>query len=100
MENLIKIITEKYPSKVNHHISNCINHSLSPQDTIRSSSVYLIGLFYKNLCLLDKNEYLRIINLDNIFSNFNKLLKDFSSKVKIKAIKSLAYFKKVKSLEV
>jgi len=99
MTNLIKIITEKYPSKVGHHISNCINHSLSPQDTIRSSSVFLIGLFYNNLCQLQNNEYLRMINLENIFNNFNKLLKDFSSKVKIKAIKSLAYFKKVKSLD-
>lgn len=99
MVNIIKIITEKYPNKVNHHISNCINHSLSPQDTIRSSSVYLIGLFYNNLCLLNKKEYLKMVNLENIFSNFNKLLKDFSSKVKIKAIKSLAFFKKVKSLD-
>lgn len=99
MVNLIKIITEKYPNKVNHHISNCINHSLSPQDTIRSSSVYLIGLFYNDLNSLNKNEYLRTINLENIFNNFNKLLKDYSSKVKIKAIKSLAYFKNVKSID-
>lgn len=99
MINLIKIITEKYPNKINHHISNCINHSLSSQDTIRSSSVYLIGLFYKNLSDLNKNEYLKLINLENIFNNFNKLLKDFSTKVKIKAIKSLAYFKKVKKID-
>lgn len=99
MTNLIKIITYKYPAKVSHHISNCINHSLSAQDTIRSSSVYLIGLFYNYLVQLDNNEYLKMINLENIFSNFNKLLKDYSNKVKIKAIKSLAYFKKVKSLE-
>lgn len=99
MVSLIKIITEKYPSKVNHHISNCINHSLSAQDTIRSSSVYLIGLFYNDLVQLENNEYLKLINLENIFNNFNKLLKDYSSKVKIKAIKSLAYFKKVKSFD-
>ncbi len=99
MVNLIKIVTEKYPSKINHHISNCINHSLSAQDTIRSSSVYLIGLFYNNLVELGQNEYLRMINLENIFANFNKLLKDYSNKVKIKAIKSLAYFKKVKSFD-
>lgn len=99
MVSLTKIVTEKYPAKVGFHISNCINHSLSAQDTIRSSSVYLIGLFYNNLALLDNNEFLKMINLENIFNNFHKLLKDYSSKVKIKAIKSLAYFKKVKSLD-
>lgn len=99
MINLIKIITEKYPNKINHHISNCINHSLSSQDSIRSSSVYLIGLFYKYLSEMNRNEYLKLINLENIFNNFNKLLKDFSTKVKIKAIKSLAYFKKVKKID-
>jgi len=99
MISLIKIITDKYPAKVSHHISNCINHSLSAQDTIRSSSVYLIGLFYNNLVQLNNNEHMKMINLENIFNNFNKLLKDYSSKVKIKAIKSLVYFKKVKSLD-
>ncbi len=99
MVSLIKIITDKYPAKVSHHISNCINHSLSAQDTIRSSSVYLIGLFYNNLVQLDNNEYLKMIHLETIFNNFNKLLKDYSSKVKIKAIKSLVYFKNVKSLD-
>jgi hypothetical protein len=99
MISLIKIITEKYPNKINHHISNCINHSLSSQDSIRASSVYLIGLFYKYLSEMNKNEYLKLINLENIFNNFNKLLKDFSNKVKIKAIKSIAYFKKVKKID-
>jgi hypothetical protein len=92
-----KLITEKYANKIPYHISNCINHSLSPQDTIRASSVFLVGVFYDNLMTLGKTDVLKSINLENIYSNFSKLLKDFSPKVKIKAIKALAFFKQIKT---
>lgn len=94
---ICKLVVDKYANKVPYHINNCISHCLSPQDNIRASSVFIIGIFYDNLIHLGKEEVLKSINLENIFSNFSKLLKDFSSKVKIKAVKSLAFFKHVKS---
>jgi hypothetical protein len=96
MKGLLKLLVEKFANKVPYHISNCINHSLSPQESIRASSVYLMGLFYDLLEQQGRVEILRSINLENIFTNFFKLLKDFSPRVKIKTIKTLSLFKKIK----
>jgi hypothetical protein len=98
IKNISKLIVDKYPNKIPHHISNCIQHSLSPQETIRASSVYLIGIFYNQLISLNKADVLKLVNLENVFSNFAKLLKDFSNKVKIKTVKSLAFFKDIKTI--
>jgi hypothetical protein len=97
ISNIAKLIVEKYPTKVPYHISNCINHSLSSQENIRASSVYLVGIFYEDLIQKGKTDILKMINLENIFNNFSKLLKDFSSKVKVKAIKALVFFKSIKA---
>jgi hypothetical protein len=97
IETVSKLIIEKYPNKVPYHISNCINHSLSSQENIRASSVYLVGVFYESLVQAGKTEIIKMVSLENIFNNFNKLLKDFSSKVKIKAIKALIFFKSIKA---
>jgi hypothetical protein len=97
IETISKLVIEKYPAKIPYHISNCINHSLSSQENIRASSVYLVGVLYENLVASGKTDVLRMINLENIFNNFNKLLKDFSTKVKVKAVKGLLFFKSIKS---
>jgi hypothetical protein len=99
IKSISTLIVQKYASKIPFHISNCISHSLSPQETIRASSVYLIGVFYDNLISLGKNDVLKSINLENIFNNFSKLLKDYSPKVKIKTVKSLAFFRHIKTNE-
>jgi intein/homing endonuclease len=99
IREVIKIITKKYANKVAYHISNCVNHSLSPQDSVRASSVYLTGLFYECLVYSDNSEVIKSINIENIFSNLTKLLKDYSPKVKIKATKTLTFFKKVKTAD-
>jgi hypothetical protein len=97
MDYVCRLITERYSNKIPYHILNCINHSLSPQENIRAYGVYVLGVFYDNLIKLGKDEIVKQIYLENVFNNFSKLLKDFSPKVKIKAIKSLAFFKNIKS---
>ena len=87
----------KFPEKVPYHIQNLLNHSLSTQESIRSASVIPIGLFY---CLLIKNnneEILKHINIEQVFTNFTKLLKDFSSKVKVRTVKAFKLFNITKS---
>jgi hypothetical protein len=97
IEAISKLFIEKYPNKIPYHISNCINHSLSSQENIRASSVFLVGILYENLVVSGKNDAVKMVNLENIFNNFTKLLKDFSTKVKIKAVKGLLFFKLIKS---
>ena len=97
MDYVCRLITERYSNRIPYHILNCINHSLSPQENIRAYGVYVLGVFYDNLIKLGKDEIVKQIYLENVFNNFSKLLKDFSPKVKIKAIKSLAFFKNIKS---
>ena len=91
-----KMLSDKFPQRIPHHIINSINHSLSAQDIIRANSAYLIGVLYFNLSN-SKSEYLKTISLENVFANYCKLLKDFSSKVKIKTIKALSFFKNMQT---
>lgn len=93
MEWTTSLIHEKYPEKVPYHIQNLINHSLSTQDSIRGSSVVPIGLFYSLLVKNNNEEVLKHVNVEQIFSNFTKLLKDFSSKVKLRTVKALKLFR-------
>jgi len=92
-----KMLCDKFPQRIPHHITNAINHSHSTQEAIRANSAYLMGVLYYNLSL-SKSEYLKTISLENIFSTFCKLLKDFSSKVKIKTIKALSFFKNMQTM--
>ena len=91
--NIADLLVQKYPSRIPYHIANCINHALSPQDIIRASSVYLISVFFDKINKNKRTDLFKNINFENIFLNFAKLMKDFSSKVKIKAIRALVYFK-------
>jgi len=95
--NISDLLVKKFPNRVPYHIANCINHSLSPQDIIRASSVYLISIFFDKINKNKRTDIYKNINFENIFLNFAKLMKDFSSKVKIKAIKALVYFKNLQS---
>ena len=95
--NTTRLITEKFENRVPYHISNCINHFLSSQESIRASSAFMIGILYEHLTSMNKGEVLKSISLENIFSNYAKLLKDFSTKVKIKTSKALIFFKHVKA---
>lgn len=89
------VIFKKFPKKIPYHIQNLINHSLSTQENIRGSSVVLLGLFY-SLSLNSKDEEIvKHINIEQIFSNFIKLLKDYSCKVKVKTINAFKYFKEI-----
>ena len=96
-EDFMKWITEliniNFPDKVPYHIQNLINHSLSTQESIRGSSVVPIGLFYSLLLNSNNEEVLSHINVEQIFANFTKLLKDISPKVKLRTVKSLKFFK-------
>ena len=93
---LMEMICEKiaicYPDKVNFHIDNCIAHSLSTQIDIRANSVFLIGVFYQSLEKNNKEIY-ATVDVERILGDFAKLLKDFDSKVKIKTMKAIKYFK-------
>ena len=95
--NISDLLVQKFASRVPYHIANCINHALSPQDNIRASSVYLISIFFDKINKNRRTDIYKNINFENIFLNFAKLMKDFSSKVKIKAIKALVYFKNLQS---
>lgn len=97
--NTTRLIVEKYENKVPYHISNCINHFLSSQELVRASAAYLIGIFYEHLNNMDKSEVLKSISLENIYNSYAKLLKDFSTKVKIKTSKALIFFKHIKANE-
>jgi hemerythrin len=70
--NVTRLITEKYDNKVPYHISNCINHFLSSQESIRASSAYLIGIFYEQINSMNKTEVLKSISLENIFNSYAK----------------------------
>lgn len=95
--SIVPLIVDKFPYRVRYYISNCVNHSLSSQESIRASSAYLIGVFYDCANKMHKQEVLDSINLEQVFSNFAKLLKDFSPKVKTKVAKSLTFFKHLKT---
>mmetsp|Transcript_28702 Transcript_28702/g.29845 ORF Transcript_28702/g.29845 Transcript_28702/m.29845 type:complete len:99 (+) Transcript_28702:1-297(+) len=90
---ITQTIHKTHPEKVPYHVQNLINHSLSTQESIRGSSVVPIGLFYSLLIKSNNEEVLKHINVEQIFSNFTKLLKDFSSKVKMRTVKALKLFR-------
>lgn len=92
-----ELIHKQFPDKVPYHIQNLINHSLSTQESIRGSSVVPIGLFYSLLVKSNNEEVLKHVNVDQIFNNFTKLLKDFSSRVKVRTVKALKLFRMSKA---
>lgn len=92
---IAEIVYSKYPNKIPYHLQNLINHSLSTQESVRGSSVLMIGIFYSLLTRNNNQEILRHVNVEQIFNNFSKLLKDFSSGVKIKTVRALTYFKDI-----
>lgn len=94
---ITEVINKQYPERIPYHIQNLINHSLSTQESIRGSSVVPIGLFYSLLVKSNNDEVLKHINVEQIVNNYTKLLKDFSSKVKLKTVKALKLLRLNKS---